>query len=337
MASSGDALPGLLAQTDLAFPWAIRVAATLRLADLIARGVVHLQELAAESGVNADALKRLLRYLIKRKMFAEPAPGVFALTDTARLLLEDHPQQLRTWFDQEGVGGRMDALWAGLLDAVRTGEAAYPQLHGRTFWEDLADNPDLSTSFNTLMAGQASAGGDALVTDYNWAGVHHVIDIGGGTGKLLTSILKAHPSMRGTLLDEPATALQARKALLDSGLADRCNVIAGSFFDPLPAGGDVYVLSYILHDWGDQEALMILRRCAEAAGPSGRVLLREWVIDRVGAQHFVTQQDLFMLLLLGGRERTLEEFSELARASDMILKSARHLSSGQMLLECAAR
>lgn len=337
MASSDDALLSLLAQTDLAFPWAIRAAATLRLADLIARGVTHLQELAAEAGGNADALKRLLRYLIKRKVFAEPAPGVFALTDTARLLLEDHPQQLRTWFDQEGVGGRMDALWAGLLDAVRTGEAVYPHLHDHTFWEDMAANPALRTSFNTLMAVQASAGGDALVTNYNWAGVRHVIDIGGGTGKLLTSILKAHPSMRGTLLDEPATALLACETLLASGLADRCNVVAGSFFDPLPAGGDVYVLSYILHDWGDQEALMILRRCAEAAGPSGRVLIREGVIDRVGAQHFVTQQDLFMLLLLGGRERTLEEFSELARASGMALKSARHLSSGQMVLECTAR
>ncbi len=337
MPSSRDALPSLLAQTDLAFPWAIRVAATLRLADLIARGVIHLQELADESGVNADALKRLMRYLIKRKVFAEPAPGVFALTDTARLLLEDHPQQLRAWFDQEGVGGRMDALWAGLLDAVRTGEAAYPQLHGRTFWEDLAGNPDLSTSFNTLMAGQASAGGDALVTDYDWAGVHHVIDIGGGTGKLISSILSAHLSMRGTLLDESATALSAYEALLANGLADRCNVIAGSCFDPLPAGGDVYVLSYILHDWGDQEALMILRRCAEAAGPSGRVLIREGVLDRIGAQHFVTQQDLFMLLLLGGRERTLDEFDELTRAAGLILKSTRHLSSGQMLLECVTQ
>lgn len=334
MASSDNALPGLLAQVDLAFPWAMRVAATLRLADLIARGTTDVQELAVEAGVNADALKRLLRYLVRRNVFAESAPGVFALTDTARLLLEDHPQQLRTWLDQEGVGGRMDALWAGLLDAMRTGEAVYPHLYGSPFWEDMAAHPALSRSFNKLMAAQASVGGDALVTAYNWTGVRHTIDIGGGTGKLLTSILKAHPSMRGTLLDEAATAHLARETLLASGLADRCSVVAGSFFDPLPAGGDVYILSYILHDWGDQEARMILRRCAEAAGPSGRVLIREGVIGRVGAQHFVTQQDLFMLLLLGGRERTLEEFSELASSSGLKLESARHLSSGQMLLEC---
>lgn len=334
MASSTHKEPDLSNQTDLVFPWALRVAATLRLADRIASGVTHLQELAVHAGVNADALGRLLRYLISYEVFAEPAPGLFTLTDAARFLQESHPLRLRAWLDQEGAGGRMDGAWNGLLQAVRTGEAAYPSLYGCTFWEDLAAHPHLEASFNELMVNRPSRVDDAFIAEYDWAGVRHVVDVGGGSGRLLAALLRAHPAMRGTLVDLPGTVSAAREAFSSSELAGRCEIIAGSFFDPLPSGGDVYLLSFILHDWSDREALAILRRCAQAAGTSGRVLIRENLVGTDNDQPLVRGQDLLMLVLFGGRERTLEAFAELANTSGMTLQSTRCLSTNLFLLEC---
>jgi hypothetical protein len=321
----------LFFQISLAFSWAVRAAATLRLADLIASGVTHLEELAARANVDADALRRLLRFLTSRGVFAEPAPGNYILTDTALLLQDTHPQRLRAWLDQEGVGGKIDSAWSGLLASVHTGKPAYPNQHGCSFWEDLAANPTLRASFNSLLAGhaQASEAGDALVAGYDWKGVHHVVDVGGGSGKLLAAILQANPTIYGTLIDVPDTVRSTRETLAGAGLSDRCEVIAGSFFDPLPPGGDIYLLSFILHDWDDHEARAILRRCAQAAGRSGRVLIREGVGGG--------DSDLLMLVVLGGRERTPEEFSELVTSSGMILRSTQHLASGHLLMECVAQ
>jgi hypothetical protein len=321
----------LFFQTSLAFSWAVRAAATLRLADLIASGVTHLEELAAQANVDADALRRLLRYLISRGVFAEPAPGNYILTGTALLLQDTHPQRLRAWLDQEGVGGKIDLAWSGLLESIHTGKPAYPNQHGRSFWEDLAANPTLRTSFNSLLAGhvQASEAGDALVAGYDWRGIRHVVDVGGGSGKLLAAILQANPTIYGTLIDVPDTVRSTRETFVSTGLSDRCEVIAGSFFEPLPSGGDIYLLSFILHDWDDHEARAILRRCAQAAGRSGRVLIREGVSGG--------DSDLLMLVVLGGRERTPEEFSELVKSSGMTLRSTERLASGHLLMECVAQ
>lgn len=321
----------LFLQTSLAFSWAVRAAATLRLADLIDSGVTHLEELAERAHVNADALRRLLRYLIGRGVFAESAPGTYILTDTALFLQESHPQRLRAWLDQEGAGGKMDLTWSSLLESVQTGKPAYPNQHGCSFWEDLAANPTLRASFNALLAGhvQAAEAGDALVAGYDWQGVRRVVDVGGGSGALLAAILQANPSIYGTLLDVPDTAHSTRETLVRAGLAERCEVLAGSFFAPLPAGGDVYLLSFILHDWDDHDARAILRRCAQAAGPSGRVLIREGVGGG--------DSDLLMLVVLGGRERTPQEFSELATSSGMTLRSTKQLASGHLLMECVVQ
>jgi len=323
-----DNQQNLFLQTSLAFSWAVRAAATLRLADMIGSGVTRLEELAEQAHVDADALRRLLRYLIGRGVFAESAPGNYTLTDTALFLQDTHPQRLRAWLDQEGVGGKMDLAWSGLLESVHTGRPAYSHQHGRSFWEDLAANPPLRASFNALLAGhvQAAEAGHALVAGYEWQGVRRVVDVGGGSGTLLAAILHANPTMHGTLLDVPDTVRSTRETLASAGLSERCEVIAGSFFDPLPPGGDIYLLSFILHDWDDHDARAILRRCAQAAGTSGRVLIREGIGGG--------DSDLLMLVVLGGRERTPQEFSELATSSGMILRSTKYLASGHLLMEC---
>lgn len=332
-AIAGEAASANLARlTDLISPYAIRVAATLRLADIMAEGVSDSDELAARAGVNADALGRLLHYLACRGVFRETKPGKFALTETARLLDESHPAGVRAWLDLDGFGGRMDMAFAGLLQAVRTGEPVWSEVFGRPFWDDLDSNPNLSASFDSLMGTHSPQFAD-MVAGYDWSVHHHVVDVGGGTGALLTEILRAHPTVRGTLVDLPATASRATETFASAGLDNRCTVYAQSFFDPLPAGGDVYVLRSVLHDWNDHDATEILRRCAEAAGREGRVLVESHTASD-GNLEMTAEMDLRMLVLVGGRERTLAEFRKLVAAAGMTVQSTRRTPLGVSLMEC---
>lgn len=319
---------------DVISPWAVRVAATLRLADRIAKGTCRLDALASDARVDADALGRLLRYLSCRGVFEEIEPGRFALNEAARLLEDGHPLRLRAWLDVEGMGGRMDRTFADLLQAIRSGEAAYPGMFGRPFWEDLAANPELAASFDELMATSETWFGE-VARGYDWSEVSRVVDVGGGKGALLATVLRAHSHLRGTVVDLPAAAKGAVAFLASAGLGGRGGFVAQSFFEPLPPGADVYVLSKVLHDWNDRDAAVILRRCAEAAGAKGRVLIVDGLLAEDENRARVTQMDLRMLVLVGGRERTLEEFSALVEAAGMSVASTRELSMGQVLLECS--
>jgi len=167
--------------------------------------------------------------------------------------------------------------------------------------------------------------------------VKHVVDVGGGNGALISQVLEAHPHVRGTIVDLPATAERARAALEEAGLGDRCDVAAGSFFDPLPAGADVYMLCKILHDWGDEESIEILKRCREATGNHGRVLILEMVLT--GDENAVpfTYLDLHMLVYFGGKERTLEEFQGIGAAAGFDVRLAGKGKWGGAILECVPR
>ncbi len=211
-ADGAEVLRGL---TGLAAPWAVRVAATLRLADLITDDGTHLDDLAAPAGADRDALGRLLRFLAARGVFVETAPGVFALTEAARMLREDRPARLRRWLDLNGAGGAMDRAYSGLLDTVRTGAPAYPKVAGRDFWEDLAADPHLAASFGSLMEAHSSELADDVVAGYPWDQVSLLVDVGGGSGALLARILSAHPQLRRILVDlvagSPEAAAHSKK------------------------------------------------------------------------------------------------------------------------------
>ena len=314
----------------------MRVAATLRLADLVGDGGSGLDDLAAHADADPDALGCLLRFLVARGVFEERAPGVFAVNDAARWLREDHPGRLRRWLDLEGAGGAMDRAYAGLLGTVRSGKAAYPILSGRGWWEDLAADPRLAASFASLMEAHSSELADEVVAGYPWAEISLVVDVGGGTGTLLARILSSHPQLRGILVDLTSGSPEAARVLQDAGVADRCQPVVADFFGPLPAGADIYLLRNIIHDWPDEQATVILRRCAQAARGHGRILVVERVITRDGDQKELTGMDLRMLLLFGSRERPLEEFNALARAAGMRLVSTRATPSSYWLLEYAA-
>ena len=316
------------ALTDLETPWCVHVVATLRVADHIAAGKTEIGQLAAAAGADRDSLCRVLRHLVSKGLFEEPARGRFAMNEAASALLD---ASLRLGLDLDGIGGRMAHAWGTLLSAVRTGKSAYHEVFGRGFWEDLEAHPEIAASFDTLMgpAGHGAPDPHVLVDPADWASVRTVVDVGGGVGWLLAEVLRAHPEIRGTLVDLPRAVARSGEVFRAAGVADRVTAVAQSFFDPLPGGGDVYILKNVLGDWPDREATAILRRCAEAARPSGRVV----VFTGAGPGEEASPE-LLMMVLVGGRGRTLDEFREMAREAGLKVGAVGHQPSGRVIVEC---
>jgi len=324
----------LWAMAHLGTPMAIRVAATLRVADHIARGVRTVPELAQAVAADPDALGRLLRYLATRGVFRQDSDGGYSLTARGEGLRDDHPDGMRSHLDIENIVGAAELSFVHLLHSVRSGEAAYPLLFGRPFWEDLAAKPDRGTEFNTFMGSDIPDRAIEIVTGYDWASVGHLVDVGGGAGRLMIELLGKYPTLRGTVLDLPGPGATAAENLRAAGLSDRGGVVAGSFFDPLPAGAGGYMLSLVIHDWNDRSARAILRRCAAAAGTGGKV----FVIENLGADSETPQtgMDLRMLAYYGGKERGLVELTQLAVESGLAV-AAVHPAGQLSIVELLPR
>jgi hypothetical protein len=319
---------------DLVTPMAVRTAAALRLADPMAGGPLPVAELAERTGADPDALARMLRHLVCHGVFDEPAPGTFGLNAPAELLRSDHPSGMRAWLDMDGFGGQMDLAFTGLMHTVRTGGPAWETVFGAPFWRYLAENPAMSASFDATMASGPEYTADAA-TSYDWSGAGHVVDVGGGSGALLAAVLEADPHLRGTLVDLPDTVRRGTEHLADRGLDARADVVGQSFFDPLPAGGGVYVLSSVLHDWPDTAATAILRRCAEAAGADGRVVVIEQHDTETRGAAFA-EMNLRMLVLCGGRERGPDDLTALAAGVGLAATGMHTTPMGQVRLEFRA-
>jgi 2,7-dihydroxy-5-methyl-1-naphthoate 7-O-methyltransferase len=337
-AGSDDAVMGawgvLGPLMDLVTPMALRVAATLRLADFVpddgTGDGVAVGELAERAGADPDALARMLRHLVQHGVFTEPRPGRFAANQAAALLRTG--QAGAVWLDLDGFGGRMDLAFTGLAHTVRTGEPAWEQVFGLPFWAYLDANPAISASFDATMA--VDAGHAAVVNGYDWTTVRHVADIGGGTGTLIAEVLRRNPQLRGTLADLPETAARARQYLAGRDLASRCDVVGQTFFDPLPPGADVYMLNRVIHDWDDAAASAILRRCAEAAGSTGRVLVVE---SADGDSSGFAEMNLRMLVLTGGRERTVDDYSALAAGAGLRVTAVHPITGRHVIIEARCR
>ncbi len=314
--------------SDLCTPWCIHVVATLRIANHIDSGTTEIKTLATKAACDADFLLRVLRHLVNKGVFEEPTPGCFTLNETASGLLDP---ALLLGLDLTGIGGRMAYAWGSLLTAVRTGASAYQEIFGLPFWEDLEAHPDIAASFDALMGplGHGTPNPQVLVSG-DWEEVKTVVDVGGGTGALLAEILRTHPQLHGTLVDFPGTVARAETLLQSAGVSDRVRLVGQSFFDPLPPGADLYLLKSILNDWPDHEALLILSRCAEAARPTGRVVILRGVIPDDSTPSLLTPE----MILLGGKDRTLSEFRELAQQAGLNIQSAGQLPSGRFAVEC---
>ncbi|MBF6170366.1 methyltransferase [Nocardia blacklockiae] len=319
--------------TDLVTPMAMRVAATLGLTDLLGGDTLPAAELARRSNTDPDALERLLRHLACRGVYIEPEPGRFAVNEPAALLAADHPAGMRGWLDLDGFGGRMDLAFTGLLHTVRTGQPAWETVFGAPFWRYLDENPHVSASFDAVMAAGADYLADAAAA-YDWSRAGHVVDVGSGTGALIAEVLAAAPDLRATLVDLPDTIERGRAHLTARGLDDRCEFAAQSFFEPLPAGGGAYILKRVLHDWSDADAVRILRRCAEAAGTHGHVVVIEGNGSSGADPAVLAEMDLRMLVLSGGRERPADHYAALATEAGLTVTETRTTPLGHVVLDC---
>jgi 2,7-dihydroxy-5-methyl-1-naphthoate 7-O-methyltransferase len=312
----------LEALLDLATPWCLHVAATLRVAEHIAGGHDAIAGLAAAAGCDQDALHAVLGHLVAKGVFTEPSPGRFVVNGPAARLAAT------PFVDLNGIGGRMAHTWGTLLDYVRTGQPAYQRVFGRPFWEDLAAHPEIAAEFDALM-GPAGHG----VPDYDvelsggWDAVRTVVDVGGGTGALLAALLRRHPAAQGILVDLPGTVARAGEIVAD--VADRVTLAGQSFFDPLPAGADLYLLKSVLNDWPDEPTVAILRRCAEAAHAGTSIAVLGGVAPDAAPRTLGID-----MLVAGGKTSPLAQFTELARQAGLDVIAARTQASGRFVVEC---
>jgi hypothetical protein len=318
---------GLWSLSDLRTPWCLFVAATLRIADLIAAGSNRIDELADAAGSDAYALHRVLTTLVEKGVFEEPEPGVFRLNETARQLLD--PSQ-RLGLDLNGIGGRMAHAWGTLLEYVQAGKPAYESVFGLPFWEDLKAHPNVQASFDALMgpSGHGTPNPDFQITG-DWESVRSVVDVGGGSGAMLAEILRKRPTLRGVLVDYPRTVALSAETFRAAGVAERVTTVGQSFFDPLPGGAELYLLRKVINDWPDREAKAILQRCAEAARPNGRVVVLSGVLPDNTPRPLTIE-----MVLLGGKSRSVSEFRELARAAGLEVLVAGQQPSGYFVVEC---
>jgi 2,7-dihydroxy-5-methyl-1-naphthoate 7-O-methyltransferase len=312
---------------DLCTPWCVHVAATLRIAEHIAAGKNQIDDLARAAGSDRYALHRMLTHLVGKGVFEEPAPGVFRLNETARQLLDP---AWRIGLDLEGIGGRMAHTWGTMLTYVQTGEPAYADVFGLPFWDDLEAHPKVKASFDALMgpAGHGTPNPDFQITG-GWETVRSVVDVGGGTGAMLAEILRMQPEVRGILVDLPKTVATAAETFQAAGVDGRVTIVGQSFFEALPGGADLYILKKVLDDWPDRDAERILRRCAEAAWPNGRVIVLGGVVADDATRPLEIQ-----MLLLGGKIRSVSEFQALAGEAGLELMAAGRQASGYFVVEC---
>jgi O-methyltransferase domain/Dimerisation domain len=290
---------------------AIYTIAELKIPDLLAAGPRHCDQLARETDTHAPTLFRILRFLTGVGLFNELGPKEFELTRLGATLRTDLPSSaspmLRFLLSEFEW-----TPWGRLIHSVRTGETAFDHVHGMGPFDYFRKNPEASTVFNSAMTSLSARSGTGIVDRYDFAGLRNVVDIGGGHGFLLATILKANPSMRGILFDLPDVVATAGQVLEKFAVQDRCEVVGGSFFEALPKGGDAYILRQIIHDWDDERALAILGNCRAAQTGTGKILVieRQIVPDYREAMR-VLQVDLEMLVNVGGMERTDEEYRTL--------------------------
>ena len=289
---------------------AIYALAELGIADHLKDGPRSSDEIAQATGTHAPSLYRLLRSMAGFGFFAEDADHRFSLTPLGAALQSGAAGYARSTV-RTLAGPIMWHAFGEFLHSVKTDEAAMEKAFGQSLFHYLSTVPEQATLFNETMIGFHGAEPPAVAAAYDFSGIRKLVDVGGGTANLLTTILLANPELRGMLYDLPHVAAEARRQVEMKGLSERCEVVEGSFFESVPAGGDAYMLSHIIHDWDEERCLNILENCRRAMQGVGRLLLVEMVIPPGNDFHPGKFLDLTMLAITGGRERTEEEYAAL--------------------------
>jgi hypothetical protein len=288
---------------------AIHALAELGIADHIGDRALSAEELARVTNTNAPSLYRLLRAMAALGFFTEDAGGRFTLAPLGAALRSGAPGFARSVARTMGNRTMWNAF-GHLTQTLKTGEAVLRSVGGEPIFAQ-SSTPEQTTILNEAMMGAAGGEPEAITAAYDFSSIRTLVDVGGNTGSLLSTILFANPLLRGVLYDMPHVVSEGRRLLQSRGVADRCEIIGGSFFDSIPASGDAYMLSHIIHDWPEEKCLAILRNVRRAVPDGGRLLIVEYVIPPGNAPHLSKFFDLILMTITGGMERTADQYAAL--------------------------
>ncbi|GAA4224523.1 methyltransferase [Actinomadura meridiana] len=329
-------VPGPIALLELVMgsmvTQAVYVAARLGIADAVVDGPLTVAEIARRVDADPDATGRLLRLLGGYSVFAERPGGRYGQTSMSAALRADAPMSMRGMALLMGGSVHWED-WGHLEDAVRTGEPVVPKLRGMGVYDYLDANPEFAEVFNAGMGNLSNLETDAVAAAYDFTRFGTIVDVFGGRGALLAALLRRAPKARGILVDERAPDLAATGLFREAGVEDRCEIDTTGLFEVPPSGGDAYVLKHILHEWPEPKALEILRNIRGVIGPDGRLLIMEFVVPEGGGRHPAKLVDLWLMLLIGGRERTSVEYAGLLAAAGFTLTRVVGTASTVSIIE----
>jgi len=292
----------------------IYAAAKLGIPDLLKSGPKNCEELATSTGTKARSLYRVMRALAQVGVFAEKQEGSFSLTPLSTCLQSDVPGSVRALAIL--FGEEQYKAWGDILHAVKTGESSFEHVFGMPVFQYYAQNPEAEKTFNAAMTSGSDAEKAAVTQTYDFSTIHNLVDIGGGQGSFISSILKANPNLKGVLFDLPSVVKGANEVIAAEGVAERCEVVGGSFYESVPSGADAYILKHVLHDWDDETSLTILKNCHKAIQENGKILVVEQVVPPGNEPALAKFMDVNMMMLHpGGCERTEAEYQALFEAA----------------------
>lgn len=312
----------------------LNVALKLGIPDLIGDSAKDVQVLAHEVGANADYLFRVLRVLEANQLLCRKTPHSFELTPAGQLLRRDVPGSVAA--AMEWISDPLHlTLYSHLRHSVETGETTFNAVYKKQFfdWSTQPENAGEAAVFNDAMTGISEMCIPAFLDAYPFDSFGSIVDVGGGHGAVLRAILREHSGVRGTLAEMPSLLPTAHAAIEKDGLAGRCEAVACNFFESVPAGGDLYFMKNIVHDWADERALRLLKNIRAAIPDTGALLLAEAVLDDSPAPHFAKMIDIEMIAFVGGRERTADEFRQLLAQAGFALRRIIPTQSPLSLLE----
>ncbi len=297
----------------------IYVAAELRIADLLQDGPKDIAYLAQKTGTHEQILHRVLRALSSMRVFRESERG-FELTGLSECLLSDSPYSLLPSALYAGEEAHWRP-WGELLHVVKTGETPFEKVFGTDFFTYYSAHPHSSEIFDNYMDVVTKHIIGIILANYDFSPYKVIVDVGGGFGSLLFSILAKHKDIRGILYDLPHVVQGAYPLRKERQVEERCEIVGGQFFDSVPEGGDLYLLKSILHDWPDEKAIAILNNCFEAMESKSKLLVLERIIQDDVNSHEGSVLDIFMMVHTGGKERTREEYSQLFQSAGFRLSN----------------
>jgi len=317
---------------------ALYVAAKLGVADVLGSEALEAEAVADAVDARAPELRRVLRALVAGGVFTELEDGRFAANDAAAALRAGAPGGMRDVV--VNFGEEMYRAFGELLQTVRTGETGFDVVYGAPLFEYYAANPQVEASAAARMLARTLP----VASEFAASGVvrdaRTLVDVGGGAGTLLAQVLRHRPELCGVLLERPGMLELAQGHLAEQGVAGRCELVEGDFFSSVPAGGDVYVLKSVLHDWDDERCVAILQSCRAAMDPTARLAIIELLLPQRMTPSDPTLSaallDLIMLAYAGGRERTEAEFTQLLDQARLRLVGTTPLAAGPHVLEAVA-